>query len=136
MNTEVPVSNLGWFTLCFDVEDMNKAFEFYKTIGFWKIGGGEESGYLTISNGGVRFTLFKEGYIQKEFGISHLFNFRGGDVEKNFEELKSKEIEFTQDIGTWKDGSVDARFNDLDGNVFYLDTHPSEVGGKTFTQKG
>jgi hypothetical protein len=67
METEVPVSNLGWFTLCFDVEDMEKAFVFYQTIGFWKVGGGKEEGYLTISNGGIRFTLFENGYIQKEF---------------------------------------------------------------------
>ncbi|MHA2090282.1 MAG: VOC family protein [Candidatus Kariarchaeaceae archaeon] len=135
METEVPVSNLGWFTLCFDVEDMEKAFVFYQTIGFWKVGGGKEEGYLTISNGGIRFTLFENGYIQKEFGVSHLLNFRGGDVDENYKELNTKGIEFTQEPKTWKDGSIDARFTDFDGNVFYLDTHPSEVGGKTFSQK-
>ncbi|MHA2249893.1 MAG: VOC family protein [Candidatus Kariarchaeaceae archaeon] len=136
METEVPVSKLGWFTLCFDVKDMEKAFAFYQTIGFWKIGGGKERGYLTISNGGIRFTLFEEDYIQKEFGVSHLLNFRGGDVEKNFQDLSTKGVEFKQEISIWKDGSIDARFMDLDGNVFYLDTHPTEVGGKTFSQKG
>lgn len=136
METEVPVSNLGWFTLCFDVEDIDKSFNFYESIGFWKIDGGVDKGYVTISNGGVRFTLFKEGYIKKEFGVSHLFYFRGGDVENNFRELNEKKVKFSQKPLTWKDGSIDARFLDLDGNIFYLDTHPTEVGGKTDIQKG
>ncbi len=109
---------------------MGKAFEFYKKIGFWKIGG--DKGYLTIGNGGVRFTLFENNFIKNEFGVSHLFNFRGGDVEMNFRELSKKEIQFTQDLLTHKDGTNDAKFADLDGNILYLETHPLEVGGKTF----
>lgn len=119
--------DLGWFTLCFDVKDMGKALEFYRQLRFSIETGGIEEGGCQVTNGNVRLTFFSNGFIQKEFGVSHLFNFRGGDVRTNFENLKKLGISFTQDLKIHEDGSIDAKFEDLDGNVIYLDTHPSEV---------
>jgi hypothetical protein len=47
-------------------------------------------------------------------------------VKENVEKLKSFGIEFKQDLKVHEDGSYDAIFEDLDRNIIYIDTHPSE----------
>lgn len=123
--------DMGWFSLCFDVEDMEKAVEFYNKLGFRIVSGGVDKGYCAISNGNMRFSLFPNNFIKQEFGVSHLFNFRGGRVKEIVETLKSRGVEFTKDYTVWEEegpsqGSEDAIFSDTDGNVIYVDTHPTE----------
>jgi len=119
---------LGNFELCFDVKNIEESIEFYEKIGFQLIKGASEYGTACMSNGDVRLTLFAENTIKQEFGVEFLLNFRGGDVRKNHKDLNAKGIEFEQEPKIWTDGvSIDAKFRDPDGNLIYLDTHPSEV---------
>ncbi|MHA1110398.1 MAG: VOC family protein [Promethearchaeota archaeon] len=49
-------------------------------------------------------------------------------MKQNFKDLSSKGIKFEQEPKIWTDGvSIDAKFRDPDGNLIYLDTHPSEA---------
>lgn len=117
---------IGLFELCFDVADLEKSLKFYEKLGFKKIKGALEYGTCGITNGDVRFTLFTENYIENEFGVKFLFNFRGGNVKENYENLKDKGLIFEQNPKHWEDGSIDAKLKDSDGNLIYLDTHPTE----------
>jgi catechol 2,3-dioxygenase-like lactoylglutathione lyase family enzyme len=125
--TDFEGPDFGWFTLCFDVEDMKEAIEYYERLGFHIETGGSEAGWCQMSNVKVRFSIFNNGFIEKEFSVTHLFNFRVGDVGENVRELKERGIPLKKDIEEHKDGCVDALFEDLDGNVFFLDTCPGEV---------
>ncbi len=119
--------DFGWFTLCFDVKDMQAAIEYYERLGFHIETGGVDKGWCQMWNGKARFSFFSDGFIKKEFGVTHLFNFRAGDVRENVRELKTRGISFKKDVEEHKDGCVDALFEDLDENVIYLDTCPGEV---------
>ncbi len=119
---------IGFFELCFDVKDLDKSIAFYEKLGFYLIKGKSEYGTACMSNGDISLTLFAENTIKQEFGVDFLFNFRGGNVEANYKQLKEKGIEFEQPPKIWTDGvSIDAKFRDPDGNLIYLDTHPSEA---------
>jgi hypothetical protein len=117
---------LGKFELCFDVPDINNTVEFYKKLGFYKTKGAIEYGTISLSNGHIQFTFFEENYIKNEFGVNFLLNFRGGDVEKIYENLKGKNISFEMPPRSWEDGSIDAKLRDPAGNLIYFDTTPQE----------
>ncbi|MBN2157250.1 MAG: VOC family protein [Candidatus Lokiarchaeota archaeon] len=118
---------LGNFELCFDVENLEESVAFYKKLGFQIIKGAIEYGTVCMSNGDIRFTMFIENAIQEQFGTKFLLNFRGGDVQKNYEYLTKEGIKFEQSPKIYEDGvSIDAKLRDPNGNLIYLDTHPSE----------
>lgn len=126
MSIDEEKPTIGFFELCFDVEDLEKSLEFYEKLGFKVVKGAIEYGTCGISNGDIQFTLFTENYIEQEFGVKFIFNFRGGNVEENFKRLKNQGVVFEKNPTTWEDGSIDAKLRDPDGNLIYLDTHPSE----------
>jgi predicted enzyme related to lactoylglutathione lyase len=117
---------LGKFEICFDVPDIESAVKFYEKLGFKPTKGAIEYGTISVSNGDIQFTFFAENYIKKEFGVCHLFNFRGGDVEEIYETLKEKNLDFEMTPRRWKDGSIDAKLKDPSGNLIYFDTTPEE----------
>ena len=120
-------SNLGWFELCYDVLSCKLAFGYYQKLGFEIVGGSIDQGNIVISDGSVRISLFEQNTIKTEFGVPFLINYRGGDVNKIYEDLVKKGVKFTQNAKLWRDGvSIDAKTLDPDGNMIYFDTHPSE----------
>ncbi|MFW9967332.1 MAG: VOC family protein [Candidatus Thorarchaeota archaeon] len=106
---------------------MKEAIEYYERLGFHIETGEVDKGWRQMSNGKARFSFSTDGFIKQEFGVTRLFNFRAGDARENVRELKERGIPLKKDVEDHKDGCVDALFEDLDGNGFYLDTCPGEV---------
>lgn len=126
MKQKESIPKLGKFELCFDVPDLELAVNFYKKLGFSPMKGAIEYGTISLSNGDIQFTMFAENYIKNEFGVTHLFNFRGGDMNKIYEFLKLKSITFEMNPRSWEDGTVDAKLRGPAGNLIYFDTTPAE----------
>ncbi|RMG28752.1 MAG: hypothetical protein D6732_18365 [Methanobacteriota archaeon] len=107
--------------ICFSVENMEKTIEFYKKLGMKIYSGGPDKGWCTMTDGTAYFALFPQGFIEKEFGVKILFNFRGGNITKLIAYLKNRGIKFQKE-NPREDGTGDAIFTDPEGNKFYLDT--------------
>lgn len=113
------------FEICFSVKDMEKSVEYYKKLGFTIYTGGIDKGWCTMTDGIVYFALFKDNFIEQEFGVPILFNYRGGNTKKITEALEKQGIEFYKNTAK-EDGTGDALFRDINNHVFYIDTAPDE----------
>ena len=124
MDKKVP--RLGHhFELCFSVKDMGETVEFYKKLGFKIYSGGVDKGWCTITDGVIYFALFEDKFIEKDFGVKFLFNYRGGNIKKIFKALKVQGIE-PYDRKENEDGTGEGKFKDNNGNVIYIDTVAEE----------
>ncbi|MHA2271474.1 MAG: hypothetical protein ACXACI_06400 [Candidatus Hodarchaeales archaeon] len=122
--TEIP--RLGHhFEICIDVENLQDSIEFYSKLGFEIYTGGPDKGWCTITDGLIYLALFPDKFIQNEFGIPVLFNYRGGNVEKIVDYLKTQGITFSKEK-IMENGLGSAIFTDINGRVFYFDTSESE----------
>ena len=113
------------FEICFSVDNIERSIEYYSKLGFKIYTGGPEKGWCTITDGIIYLELFKDNFIENEFGVSVLFNYRGGNIEKIVNHLKTKGIDFSKERILEK-GTGDAIFTDINGHVFYFDTSPDE----------
>jgi len=112
--------NLGWCDVCLDVKDIKEARAFYENLGFKAVEGSQEDNYFIMVNDSARVGLYQgcfEGF---------MLNFRGGDVMANAKQLKEKGL-LVDSEAEESDGSVGATVIDPDGNIIYLNTHPSEL---------
>jgi len=91
--------------------------------------------YLMLANEGVHLTLFKNGFVQKDFNVPFLMNFRGGNVPANVDVLHSRGITFEKDLRRVKEIYGDALIQDPNGHKIYLDADPSEVENRQFVGK-
>ena len=113
------------FEICFSVDDLAESISFYQKIGFEIYTGGPDKGWCTVTDGIVYLALFADKFIEKEFGIPVLFNYRGGNTRKIVKYLKEKWINFSKEK-VREDGTGDAIMKDINGRVFYFDTSPEE----------
>lgn len=94
--TEIP--RLGHhFEICINVGNLQDSVEFYSKLGFKIYTRGPDKGSCTLTDGLIYLALFPNNFIQKEFGIPVLFNYRGGNVEKIVGCLKSQGITFSKE---------------------------------------
>jgi predicted lactoylglutathione lyase len=122
--TDIP--RLGHhFEICIDVGNLQESIEFYRKMGFEIYTGGPNKGWCTVTDGIIYLALFPDNFIQKEFNIPVLFNYRGGNVEKIVEYLKTQGIKFSKE-NIKENGTGNAIFMDINGRVFYFDTAASE----------
>jgi predicted lactoylglutathione lyase len=120
--TETDIPSLGHhFEICFSVDNLQESIAFYKKLGFKIYTGGPDKGWCTITDGIIYLALFADKFIEKEFGIPVLFNYRGGNIKKIVDYLKTQGIEFSKEKIKEK-GTGDAIFTDPNGRVFYFDT--------------
>ena len=119
--------DLGWFSLCFDVDTLEHGLEYYGKLGFRQVKADFANGWCMVSNGHLRMTFFLNDYIKKTFGVTHLMNFRGTDVLKLSKTVKEHGIVPFEDASLFTDGSVDMTIKDPFNNVLFIDCHPSEA---------
>ncbi len=105
------------------VADENRALEFYtKKLGF-KVATDQEFGEgmrwieLKIGSAETRLVLFKQ--MGKEPGGFQPIVFQTDNVQKTFDELAGRGVEFTQEpkAESW---GTSAMFKDSEGNIFVL----------------
>ena len=113
------------FEICFSVDNLSESIKFYQNIGFEVYTGGPDKGWCTVTDGMIYLALFADKFIEKEFGIPVLFNYRGGNTQKIVNYLKEKGMKFSKE-NPKEDGTGDAIMKDINGRVFYFDTSPDE----------
>jgi catechol 2,3-dioxygenase-like lactoylglutathione lyase family enzyme len=107
------------------VNDQDKALEFYTTkLGFsvatdQPMGPGARWIELRIPGADTRVVIFKPMMPDQKVGGFQPMVFMADDVQKTYEELAAKGVEFVQPPKTEKWG-VSAMFKDLDDNTFLL----------------
>jgi catechol 2,3-dioxygenase-like lactoylglutathione lyase family enzyme len=111
--------------ICFSVEDLDKSVNFYQKMGFKIYTGGPNKGWCTVTDGIIYLALFPDKFIEKEFGIPVLFNYRGGNIGKIVKFLREKGMKFTKE-NVKENGIGDAIMKDINGRIFYFDTSPEE----------
>ena len=114
-----------YFEICFSVDDLSESIKYYQEMGFKTYTGGPDKGWCTVTDGIVYLALFPDNFIEKEFGIPVLFNYRGGNTGKIVDYLKEKGMKFTKE-NVREDGTGDAIMKDINGRIFYFDTSPEE----------
>ena len=113
------------FEICFSVDDLDESVKYYQEMGFKIYTGGPDKGWCTVTDGIVYLALFPDNFIEKEFGIPVLFNYRGGNTGKIVDYLKEKGMKFTKE-NVREDGTGDAIMKDINGRIFYFDTSLEE----------
>ena len=107
------------------VADQQRALDFYtQKLGFkvltdQEFGPGMRWIELKIGNAETKLVLFSPP--GKEPGGFQNFVFQTDNVQKTYEELKAKGVEFTQEPKTESWGTS-AMFKDSEGNIFLLGT--------------
>jgi len=115
-----PHTNLGRFELSLNVKDIGKSWQFYKQLGFERLGGSIASKCITIQFGNCRISLY-QGYIN-----NNLLNFTGGDIDGLLARLHGHNIPLKREAAEGDDGSKGALVEDPDGNEIYFVFHPDE----------
>ena len=111
---------LGKFDLCLKVKHLGKSTDFYKKLGFDNSRFEPDIGMSILKNDEITLALYDK-YIDET-----ILNFRGGDVFKIAESLKSKGLTFESEATIEEDGSKGAMLRDPDGNLIYFNTAPGE----------
>lgn len=109
--------------ICIDVNDIHETLAYYKKLGFEVYTGGPDKGWCTITDGIMYLALFKDNFIEKEFGVKVLFNYRGGNMNKIIPFLKNQQLNIEK-ADEKEDGIGDAIIKDPNDFKIYFDTHP------------
>ena len=78
-----------------------------------------------MTDGIVYLALFPDKFIEQEFGIQVLVNYRGGNIEQIIKTLKAQGLCFSKE-NIKENGTGDAIMTDINGRVFYFDTSQEE----------
>ncbi|QMS85302.1 VOC family protein [Candidatus Xianfuyuplasma coldseepsis] len=119
---------LGAFSISLTVKDLQVSYEFYRKLGFTKLGGDIEYNYLILKNGDAVIGLF-QGMFEK-----NILTFNPGwntnaeevnpftDVRQIEQELQSKGIQLIETTTT-TEGIGHITLVDPDGNPILIDQH-------------
>lgn len=113
--------NLGHASLCLNVKDIQKAYEFYKSLGFKNYEIHLDQGWVILFYRDFYLGLF-QGHIQE-----NMINFRGGNIENLKKWLEKQEIQIEKVESINEDGSGSFFIRDPDGNLIYFDTSIEEL---------
>jgi catechol 2,3-dioxygenase-like lactoylglutathione lyase family enzyme len=82
--------DLGWFEIALDVQDIGRSAAFYEALGFQRVAGEFDRGFLTLQSGDCRLSLL-QGYLNPP---QAQLIFWQGDPEAILRELKARGVEF------------------------------------------
>ena len=114
------------------VRDQQRAVEFYTTkLGFRvttdaPFDGTQRWIELTLPGGGTRVVLFTPPGSEQQIGGFSNVVFTSDDIERTYEELRGRGVEFVQPLKR-EDWGTSCVFKDADGNMFAL-TSDVEAG--------
>ncbi len=107
--------------ICMSVPDMQQTVDYYLSLGFEIYSGGVDKGWCTVTDGLIHLAFFPQGFIEKEFGVKVLLNYRGGNIAKIIKYLEERKVKLDKKkLNT--DGTGDALLTDLNGVKLYFDT--------------
>lgn len=108
----------GQFSVSLGIKDMTKSKDFYEKLGFAKVTGEADKGWLILKKGDVVIGLFTEF----KTGPSSL-TFNPKDVRAVQKELKKKGFKFEREADETKSGADYAVLMDPDQNKIMFDQH-------------
>ncbi len=120
---------LGAFTMCLAVRDLQASKAFYERFGFRPVGGDESKNWLVLKNGEHKIGLF-QGMFEK-----NMLTFNPGwdqnaqtltaytDVRELQRELKASGIAFSMEADEHSTGPAYFMAEDPDGNPILVDQH-------------
>jgi len=120
---------LGAFSISLSVKDLQASKQFYKKLGFTKIGGDDKMNYLIMQNENSTIGLFQgmfdkniltfnPGWDQQARKIEEFEDVRS--IQKN---LKSQQIELITEANEQSSGPASIILTDPDGNQILIDQH-------------
>lgn len=114
------IINLGHFSVCLNVSSIVSSARFYETLGYRRIGGNLNEGWIILIHSNSEIGLF-EGHIKR-----NLLHFRGRDIFKLESKLMDRGLTPKTKAQVESDGSPSIEFVDPDGNVIYFNTAENE----------
>ena len=114
------IINLGRFSVCLNVSNIFSSVRFYKTLGYRRIGGNLNEGWIILIHSNSEIGLF-EGHIKR-----NLLHFRGRDIFKLESKLVDRGLTPKTEAHVEGDGSPSMEFIDPDGNVIYFNATEDE----------
>jgi len=120
---------LGAFSISLSVKDLQASKQFYKKLGFTKIGGDDKMNYLIMQNENSTIGLFQgmfdkniltfnPGWDQQARKIEEFEDVRS--IQKN---LNSQQIELITEANEQSSGPASIILTDPDGNQILIDQH-------------
>ncbi|MDA1329993.1 MAG: VOC family protein [Chloroflexi bacterium] len=112
--------DLGEYSSCLNVADLQASLEFYSALGFKIIENHRAENWAVLQHNNLALCLF-QGHIER-----NMMNFRGADIQEIAAQIESKGLELSKPAHQEEDGSWSAEIIDPDGNVIYFNTFPDE----------
>jgi predicted lactoylglutathione lyase len=112
--------DLGDFTYCLNVQDIQLSVRFYEQLGFQRVEEHLDEGWAVLKQNNCVLSLY-EGHIER-----NLLNFRGADIPQLETTLMEHGLTLSKPAQKEPDGSWSAELKDPDGNVIYLNTFEEE----------
>lgn len=111
--------DLGQFSVSLTVKDMQKSYDFYKTLGFKAIPncGSIGENWLILQNGPVVIGIFKDMFPK------NLLTFNPKDARSIQKHLKDNGIAITKECEEEGSGPAHFALEDPDGNQILIDQH-------------
>ena len=114
--------DLGWCDVCLRVAKADISRKFYGDLGFWRVEGSDDEGWAVVTNGDLRLGLFEPQFMRSAISL----NFRGGNVTKICDELRTKGHAIAKEPKLIEGGGS-ASLLDPDGYAIFIDSLPGEV---------
>ena len=112
--------DLGEYTPCLNVADINVSIAFYQALGFAMIEDHSDENWAVLKHNNMVLSLF-QGHIE-----NNLINFRGGDIHKIQQQAQANGLVFSTPAKEDDDGSWCAELEDPDGNMIFFNTFSEE----------
>lgn len=120
---------LGAFSISLSVKDLEASRAFYETLGFGKLGGDAEQGWLILHNKGTVIGLF-QGMFEKNMLTFNPGWDSGGkpigsftDIREIQKNLKASGITIENEADETTSGPASFMVTDPDGNPILIDQH-------------
>lgn len=120
---------LGAFSISLNVKDLDKSIVFYETLGFTKMGGDADHGYVIMKNGDTLIGLFmgmfdknmltfNPGWDSNAENVDPFTDVR--DIQKH---LEAAGIDIVNPAAPDSEGPASFIIHDPDGNPILIDQH-------------